>query len=391
MRSEDSALDLIDGIYAAAEDPSLWKPLLGRLAAVTGATVTGLIFEDTRSKRASVSANTGIDPERVRDYEEHYARVNAWMHAIHWSLPSGTIVTSESMLPDRDLIRSEYYNDFLRKIHAKYALAAGLFQEEGFLSHLSLLRPGRAFDRPAIALLRTLTPHLQRALQLHRRIVDVQFERQALADTLDRLPVGVLVLGPQGRPVLVNSAAREILADRDGLTLHPDGLRAARAFETTLLQNLIRDAATLPSRTSTPSRGGGTLAIARPSLRRPLSLLVTPLRSSESGLPAPSRRVAVFVTDPERRVEASGALLRGLYGFTRAEAGVAEKLLQGESIEQVARELEITLNTARTHLKHLFVKTDTNRHRELVRVLLLNCTNLPRSSGGPAGPPRTDA
>ena len=40
------------------------------------------------------------------------------------------------------------------------------------------------------------------------------------------------------------------------------------------------------------------------------------------------------------------------------------------TISEVADELEITLNTARTHLKQVFEKTGTKRQAELVRLLL---------------------
>lgn len=56
--------------------------------------------------------------------------------------------------------------------------------------------------------------------------------------------------------------------------------------------------------------------------------------------------------------------------FTPAESRVAVKLMEGESVEEAAGELDISLNTARTHVKRLFEKTETHRHRELLRVLL---------------------
>ncbi len=53
-----------------------------------------------------------------------------------------------------------------------------------------------------------------------------------------------------------------------------------------------------------------------------------------------------------------------LYGLTHAEAALAAYLLQGKSIEEAAAELVISHHTARTHLKRIFMKTDTHRQVE---------------------------
>lgn len=378
MGFEDLALELIDRIYAAAENPQLWDSFLERLAVVVGATVTGFIFEDLESHRSRVHSTLGVPPDLVRQYEEYYASHNAWIAAAGFRLPEGEVLTGTDLLSDADLQKSEYYNDFLRRIDAHHVLTATLLGEKKRLSMVSLLRPKRAgpFGDRSIELLRLLVPHLKRALQLHRRMAGLKSEREAAVEVLDRVPAGVILLDRKGRPVLVNRAGRDILESSDGLSLTRDGLAAAASEEATVLRRLVHDAIEIATGRSVLCDSSGTLAVSRPSLRRPYLVFVTPLRSKppEADLrPA----AAVFVTDPERRVPANGPLFKSVYRFTPAEAAVALRLIQGESIEQAAENLEITVNTARTHLKRLFAKTDTNRHRELVRVLLLACANLP--------------
>jgi DNA-binding CsgD family transcriptional regulator len=238
------------------------------------------------------------------------------------------------------------------------------------MSHISILRPNRRgeFDRSEVRLLRSLTPHLQRALQLHTRIVELRAEREAIAETLDRVPVGIVLLDRSGKTLLVNRAASEIFASKDGLTLKSEGLAAATNAETVALRRLISGAAATANRAGTES--GGVMVVSRPSMRRPFSVFVTPLTARDSAFADVRPAVAVFLTDPERKLETDDGVLRCLYGFTPAEAHVAAKLMQGESAEEAAEELHVSLNTARTHIKRLFEKTDTHRHRELLRVLL---------------------
>ncbi len=58
--------------------------------------------------------------------------------------------------------------------------------------------------------------------------------------------------------------------------------------------------------------------------------------------------------------------LRGAYGLTPAEARLASLMLKPMSLQETARHLGISQETARTHLKALFAKTRTNRQAELM-------------------------
>ncbi len=58
--------------------------------------------------------------------------------------------------------------------------------------------------------------------------------------------------------------------------------------------------------------------------------------------------------DEEKRVQADP--FRGLYGFTRKEAALAEFLLQGKSIAEAATKLCISTYSARLHLKRILMK-----------------------------------
>ncbi|WP_192247333.1 helix-turn-helix transcriptional regulator [Mesorhizobium silamurunense] len=73
----------------------------------------------------------------------------------------------------------------------------------------------------------------------------------------------------------------------------------------------------------------------------------------------------VFVADPDSAPDQ----LRNLYRLTPAEAAVAMAIARGEGLQAVADQLDISLTTARTHLQHVFEKTETRRQAELVRII----------------------
>jgi DNA-binding CsgD family transcriptional regulator len=77
---------------------------------------------------------------------------------------------------------------------------------------------------------------------------------------------------------------------------------------------------------------------------------------------------------------------KALYGLTEAEARLTSGLLRGERLEDYAARTGISMNTARTHLKSVFAKTDTDlpgrAHAfalaNIVRPRLVNCGRLTR-------------
>ena len=80
--------------------------------------------------------------------------------------------------------------------------------------------------------------------------------------------------------------------------------------------------------------------------------------------------VALFVADPSARFTADSEALSELYQLTYSEAELVRLLAAGLSLEEAAEKRGVSLNTARSHLKHVFAKTETSRQGELVRLII---------------------
>jgi DNA-binding CsgD family transcriptional regulator len=113
------------------------------------------------------------------------------------------------------------------------------------------------------------------------------------------------------------------------------------------------------------------LCIHRDGDHRPLHLWAVPLLRESSSLlvPASEADVMVIVIDPELSMAPPIEALKALYGLTEAEARLTSGLLHGARLEDYAARAGISMNTARTHLKSVFAKTDTDRQAELMRLL----------------------
>lgn len=80
--------------------------------------------------------------------------------------------------------------------------------------------------------------------------------------------------------------------------------------------------------------------------------------------------------EPTEPIQLSNEPLMDIYDLTPSEARLACPLLLGKSLEQAAQECNLTLSSARTYLKRIFNKTDTNRQAQLVSKVLLELSKL---------------
>jgi len=160
-----------------------------------------------------------------------------------------------------------------------------------------------------------------------------------------------------------------ILAAGDALYLTPAGkLRTRCDVAASALRRLIG----VPSGDNGPPATGfqGALALPRRNGGAPLHAAVGELRWHADGRSTDESSVVILLSDPERPTVELGPVLSQLYGLTPAEAELAALLVQGRALEEAANELGITRNTARTHMKRIFSKTNTHRQGELISLVL---------------------
>jgi DNA-binding CsgD family transcriptional regulator len=181
----------------------------------------------------------------------------------------------------------------------------------------------------------------------------------------------VVLVDARGTVGGLNERAAAIVAQGDGLLISGGVLRCGRSGDTVALHRLIADVARQNGHRDGATRYG--LRIHRPVGRRPLTALVTAL-GCQNVLQNGEAVVAVLANDPEHAPAIDAQMLRAWYDLTPAEARVSMLLVSGLSLAEIVERLGIGANTARTHLKSIFAKTDTRRQGELIRLLLSNPT-----------------
>jgi DNA-binding CsgD family transcriptional regulator len=190
----------------------------------------------------------------------------------------------------------------------------------------------------------------------------------ALTYGLELVRHGAMLVAAGGQPQLANRTALAILEKKDGISLARTGLIADRASDTRLLHKLLQDAMTSPE-SGEPKES--PLTVERKLSRSALIVRVVPGPGLECWQGPEQKTALLKLYDQDLGLVVNERALISLYGLTRGEAALAAKLVQGKSIEEAATDLFISTHTARTHLKRIFMKTDTHRQPELVVRMLL--------------------
>ncbi len=84
----------------------------------------------------------------------------------------------------------------------------------------------------------------------------------------------------------------------------------------------------------------------------------------------------MFFRDPDIPTSPERDVIRQIFGFTPAEAMLSMELINGRSLDEAAEVIGIRRNTARAHLRSIFIKAGVTRQSELLRVLLNGVVGL---------------
>jgi DNA-binding CsgD family transcriptional regulator len=347
--------------------PDVWSSILVGLCQLMHAKISLMATVDRSRRRVSVhgSANIGdgylqsdaIGVDLLAPLIDR--AVDAADLGVIWTASDGEGAGGEDA--------NDVFARWLRPQGIAHVICGLLTVQEPQATYLTIGRAREAgpYNGDDIDLFASLLPCIRMTFRSLRLIEGVQDERQTLLSLLDRLPTGVALLNQRREPVLMNDYARRALADIGDLDAllpqpypqrRPDHGRAAEGRKQPALDDV--------------AAGACVHVIRRSAGYRPLSIIVQKLPMENSGPDNEKPAFALIISDPNRAIELDHVALCRLYGLTPAEGRLAALLASGKHIESAAHLLGVSIHTVRTHLKHIFSKTETSSQSDLVRLIL---------------------
>jgi DNA-binding CsgD family transcriptional regulator/PAS domain-containing protein len=236
-------------------------------------------------------------------------------------------------------------------------------------------KTSRARARAASTRLQPLLPPFARLWWQRRR---AQARVRALTRAIDQADIGVVLVDGGGTPTFANAAAQALIDEGDGLRIRGAMLGGMTLSDTLRLQAAVEHVISAGS----PDAAAPVVALPRES-RRPLMAAVVAADGHVDDAPA----AIVYLFDPEQDLCALIAPACQLYGLSPVETRLTCLLADGMSLGEAAGAMRVREMTARSYLKQVFLKTDTNRQAELVW-LMLKSTVRTRASHAPDARPR---
>ncbi len=354
-----SVASAIEGIYEAGFEPARWQQGLTDLCRAVGAESAVTVPKVGAENTLLLPSTPGMDDFLERFVTEEWYRRDLRAER-GWPLAQRgrRVVLEQDIVTPDDHAREPLYQDFCRR-YGMWWWAGITFRSHDRDYVVSLFRAEREgpFSERDRQLFGRLTGHLSRALSA-AELMAAAAGRGAV-DLLQAMGSGGILVDAQARIIAFNTRAEALLGD--GLSIVGNRLVARSPDCDRALQRLI--VATLRHGPQPQE----ALAVRR-RLGSPILVDALPI-PTEAGAPFLFGKALLVLVDLEARRLPPAALLMQAHGLTRREADLAVLLAAGRNLVEAAEELEITRETARSHLKSLFAKTDTNRQSALVSLL----------------------
>jgi pimeloyl-ACP methyl ester carboxylesterase/DNA-binding CsgD family transcriptional regulator len=200
----------------------------------------------------------------------------------------------------------------------------------------------------------TLTLHLERATRNNDYIHILEDQRHTLNTIYNNMPWPLLMVDEHMIVMDANDAARQLLHAQSLIEIAANG---ALYFRDAKLKAALKRVLTM--------EGGRDTQILN-STSGNLSLLCIPLAKSDASDAMSRLRAVIWVISNDNKIIPSTEIIQAIFGLTLAEARLLNLLCREGSLNECAKQLEVSIHTVRSQLKSIMSKTNTSSQVKLV-------------------------
>jgi DNA-binding CsgD family transcriptional regulator len=360
------ALSVTGQIYDAALDPAQWPETLQGVCEFVGGVATALLSQDAVSGLGRFYHSWGGNAEETRLWIEQYSRFNPI--AVPMLLLNAGDVRSGSQLISREQLHAtRFYKERLSGTGYGDNTIGVIEKSSTAVTYLIVAHSERVWGDPEPRRrMELLAPHVRRAVAMGEVIKRHKIEAEGLADAVDALSAGVILIGDAGCVARANAAARAMLASGDMLCLQGSALAVRNAEHRALIEAISGamhdDLAVSPHGIAVPlTASNGDRYVAH--------VLRLASGARRSAGQASGAGAAVFVHKAELGGLPPLKAIARQFDLSAAELRVLAVVIEiGGSVPEIAEVLGVSEPTVKTHLRRLFDKTGGRRQADLVRL-----------------------
>lgn len=374
MRKTKQLLKTIDLLYDAVSDWDRWPVFLESASDLFESQGAQIAHHDLQNSRVSFSLVHGYDWS-TEHYEKYEAMIGEDPRIPYFNSNPFKPMHCRTYMSEEVLHDTRVYKEILSVGGVEYTLGINLLDHDQAMTYFLALRNKSqpAYGEEECELLSELYPHLHRAIKLQKELGKLDFERNATADALDGMAMGIVVLDHNLRIQYLNETAKMITAEEDGIGISGDRLKIKSDQESGIYKK-IREQLKEQHNKEGKNETSGSVLISRPSGKEAYSVLISDYipHPREALIPQTlSPYAMLLIRDLDHPHESRIEILQRLYGLTPSQAKLTNLLANGLSLKEAALQMKLTQESARQYLKLVFQKTGTSRQAELVRKVIL--------------------
>ncbi|WEK05376.1 MAG: LuxR family transcriptional regulator [Candidatus Devosia phytovorans] len=354
--AQGDALDLIATIYDAAIAPDNWPTVLDACRLFVGGSSAAIFSKNVTGQRRQLLYDDGrLDPALTKEYFDHWATIDP-NNSIHVFSPvEQGVIISQHVAP-QDFAETRFAREWAFPLgmvdfgsatlerHGDWSTIFGVFRNE---------RDGLGDEqmRQRIGL---LAPHIRRAIRIGNAVGAANQRADTFRDTIDALAVAVILVDAEGRLVHANHAADDLLG-RSSLS---SGQRGFLRLDRSGMRDLLPKAGELAPHSVTLETTSGARFV----------VYALPLAGHASGNVGQAV-AALFIQPASFDPLSVPESLAHTFELTPAELRVSLATIRFDKVADVATYLGLSEATIKTHLSHIFSKTDTRRQADIVKLI----------------------
>lgn len=365
--------NLVSGLYRAALGAWPWHQALQMVSEQLGGDFCQLIAVEKATGRLALSLHSTQAPmEGALDYMRKYHRHDP--HLAHAAaLAPGTVFHTANLISNREAQRNLFYREFWATYNVRYLVGGKVAEDDDAVVFFGLSRSAQAGDFQATGdvLLSRLLVHLKEAYAIHRSVGKLVAQAESARLVIDQAVRPIVLLGPDRFVFHANAAAQELLHQSDVIVSRNGflGCRDPRA-EDALVRGLYalelegQPAGRNPAEECTDRR----VVALRDLQGNPVPVCLWALRPAETMAAfGDTARAMLMLPTVAAQVQPDPMVLGAGFDLTPAESRMLAGLVLSRNIKETAQALDISVHTARSHLRSIFDKTGIRTQKDLLR------------------------
>ena len=360
---------LFHSIHSATGHEEKWNPLLSDIKELFKSTSASIAKHQFSSGHGERIYQAPIDEKRTSEYNQSFSIRNPWfISSAEYS--TGRVMTGEDLINAAELKRSDFYRFYLKK-HKLFHRLCGVIASQSDHAYVIILH--RSIDLPGYtdedkSLLHEILNHLCLSLNNHWQLLSAKGITQMFWSVINHFDHAAFLVELDGSIIYQHQNTEKFMQHIGGITITDNKIKPTTAAKKKILLNALEEMGQVND--DQLFETSKIVALTQTHRQQPVIINLRPFGAIYSVHSMEYKKVILLtIKSPVDELNSlHHCSFSKLFKLTPAQARLCPYVFSGHSLSYAAQALHISENTIRSHLKQIFLKTDTHSQIEVIQL-----------------------